>query len=102
MMPTVNRSACGMSVAMKSTPESRRFSRNAAFRANRSSLAISKVAPSLRQRAMAFCHFLPLVALAAFDFGKLGDQIPVSAVKVFGHSLALRVHAKAVDALFGG
>lgn len=46
-------------------------------------------------------HLLPVIALAAFDFGKLRNQLPIPAIEVSSHRIPLGIHAKAVDTLFG-
>ena len=47
-------------------------------------------------------QFRSILALATFDFGEFGHQLPVAAVQVVHDRVALRVHAEAVDALLGG
>ena len=54
MIPTVRSFASGRSTDEKRTPLSRSVSRNAALRDNRSSLAITKVAPVTLARCSAF------------------------------------------------
>ena len=75
MMPTVMRLASGMLAATKSTPASRRLSKNAASRDSRSILAISRVARCKRHAARAR-EFSTIITLAAFNLGELGNQFP--------------------------
>jgi hypothetical protein len=90
-----------MSVAMKSTPLSRKFSRKAALQASRSSLTMSRVAPSLRQRPMALASSCRSLRLPV-DLGELGEQVPVTPVQVVHDRVALGIHPQPVDALLGG
>jgi len=66
-MPTVNRSAFGQSQQTKSAPDFWSLNRNSAFRANRSSFAITKVALAFLAQSRAAANwglsssvFLPL------------------------------------------